>query len=274
MGQYLGKYRGVISRRDDPQRRGRVKVVVPKIFENIELSEWALPNFPYGGFADAGRFEVPPVGANVWVEFEAPSHTISRPIWTGTFPVKPAGVSTIPNKAKGIADSTVSGRVSHTSSNLSIKLPSAPEATTYPENKVFKTDSGHVMEFDDTPGKERFAIFHKDGHFVEMRYDGTRVDVANGLWHQHSEGNRDVTVVGTHREEASGDRVISSKNFLLRDFDRAQFGSSGAAEAFVLGTTFLALYDSHTHLGNLGGTTSTPQAKASSKSLSTKNFGE
>jgi len=45
-------------------------------------SGWALPCAPYGG-TQAGFFSVPPIGAGVWIEFEAGD--VSRPIWTGTW---------------------------------------------------------------------------------------------------------------------------------------------------------------------------------------------
>jgi hypothetical protein len=44
------------------------------------VSTWALPSLPYGGLS-LGLFVVPPVGANVWVEF-LHGHP-DYPIWTG-----------------------------------------------------------------------------------------------------------------------------------------------------------------------------------------------
>ena len=43
---------------------------------------WAYPSVPYAGL-QTGFYAIPPVGANVWVEFEGgdPDH----PIWTGCF---------------------------------------------------------------------------------------------------------------------------------------------------------------------------------------------
>jgi hypothetical protein len=44
----------------------------------------------------------------------------------------------------------------------------APE---YPYNKVRLTESGHIIEFDDTPGAERINIQHRAGAFIELRPD-------------------------------------------------------------------------------------------------------
>jgi hypothetical protein len=45
----------------------------------------------------------------------------------------------------------------------------------YPYNRVMETESGHVLEFDDTPGAERVHIYHRSGTFEEMHPDGTKV---------------------------------------------------------------------------------------------------
>jgi hypothetical protein len=51
--------------------------------ENVwgpNVSSWALPCMPYGGLS-LGMFVVPPIGANVWVEFQHGNPEL--PIWTG-----------------------------------------------------------------------------------------------------------------------------------------------------------------------------------------------
>jgi hypothetical protein len=53
--------------------------------------------------------------------------------------------------------------------------PASPYAAQWPYNKVQQTESGHVMELDDTPGAERVHIFHRSGSFIEMHPDGTVV---------------------------------------------------------------------------------------------------
>jgi hypothetical protein len=77
--RFYGKYRGLVSDVDDPESLGRVKAQVPEIYGGTE-SPWALPSIPYAG-ENLGFYAVPPVGAGVWIEFEAGD--VSRPIWTG-----------------------------------------------------------------------------------------------------------------------------------------------------------------------------------------------
>jgi hypothetical protein len=104
-GQYYGKYRGKVAANTDPLEIGRVQVTCPAVLGNGRLA-WALPCTPYAG-PRVGFFAVPPVGADVWVEFEGgdPDH----PIWAGCFwnttlevPAKPAVASTKMLKTDGL----------------------------------------------------------------------------------------------------------------------------------------------------------------------------
>lgn len=46
----------------------------------------------------------------------------------------------------------------------------------YPYNNVMETESGHVLEFDDTPGAERIHQAHRNGSFEEWFPDGDKVE--------------------------------------------------------------------------------------------------
>ncbi|HEB78740.1 MAG TPA: baseplate assembly protein [Methylothermaceae bacterium] len=92
MTSYFGKYRGTVVENTDPKKLGRVKVCVPEVLD--EVTVWAMPCMPFAG-KGVGLFTLPPVGAGVWVEFEAGN--LDRPIWSGCFwregevPAEPAG---------------------------------------------------------------------------------------------------------------------------------------------------------------------------------------
>lgn len=77
--RFYGKYRGIVTTNVDPLSRGRIKALVPEVLGDTSTG-WALPCAPYAG-TNAGFFTVPPVGAAVWIEFEAGDP--SRPVWTG-----------------------------------------------------------------------------------------------------------------------------------------------------------------------------------------------
>ncbi len=53
--------------------------------------------------------------------------------------------------------------------------PPTPYAAVYPYNRVMETESGHILEFDDTPGAERIHIYHRSGTSEETHPDGTKV---------------------------------------------------------------------------------------------------
>jgi phage baseplate assembly protein gpV len=77
---FYGKYRGKVIDNDDPLKLGRLKTMVPALSDQ-ELT-WALPCTPYAGLK-VGWYVMPPVGANVWIEFEAGD--TDYPIWVGGF---------------------------------------------------------------------------------------------------------------------------------------------------------------------------------------------
>jgi Type VI secretion system/phage-baseplate injector OB domain len=78
---HYGKYRGKVENTVDPMQMGRIQVSVPAVLGDGKLS-WAMPCVPYAG-SSVGWFAIPPVGANVWVEFEGGD--TNHPIWTGCF---------------------------------------------------------------------------------------------------------------------------------------------------------------------------------------------
>jgi hypothetical protein len=53
--------------------------------------------------------------------------------------------------------------------------PASKYKARYPFNNTMTTRSGHILEFDDTPGSERVQIFHKSGSYIEILPDGTIV---------------------------------------------------------------------------------------------------
>jgi hypothetical protein len=78
---WFGKYRGQVENNVDPLLQGRLQVSVPAVLGDGRMS-WAMPCVPFAG-SSVGLFLLPPVGANVWVEFEAGDS--DYPIWSGCF---------------------------------------------------------------------------------------------------------------------------------------------------------------------------------------------
>jgi hypothetical protein len=93
-----GKHRGIVLDNLDPLSLGRVRASVPDLLGEVPTG-WATPCSPYGG-PTAGFFAIPPIGAGVWIEFEAGD--VSRPIWAGCYwgaaepPMAPPGAPAVP----------------------------------------------------------------------------------------------------------------------------------------------------------------------------------
>ncbi|HEX8534894.1 MAG TPA: phage baseplate assembly protein V [Allosphingosinicella sp.] len=78
--QFVGKYRGKVIDNLDELFQGRIKAFVPAVPGSLE--NWALPCTPYAG-RNVGFYAIPPIGANVWIEFEGGDP--NYPIWAGCF---------------------------------------------------------------------------------------------------------------------------------------------------------------------------------------------
>lgn len=79
--RFYGKYRGKVINNVDPHFKGRILAYVPSVSPFTPIS-WANPCSPYAG-PGVGMFFVPPLAANVWIEFEEGNP--QYPIWTGGF---------------------------------------------------------------------------------------------------------------------------------------------------------------------------------------------
>ena len=100
--------------------------------------------------------------------------------------------------------------------------PVPPYAPQYPFNQVLDTESGHVLEFDDTPGKERVSLSHRSGSFVEYFPSGTKVEeiVKNSYKvvmsddHIHIMGHVFVSIDSDVYIRAKGDVFVEGGNNL------------------------------------------------------------
>lgn len=138
--KFFGKYRGIVQNNIDPQMIGRIQVSVPAVLGEGSLS-WAMPCAPYAG-PGVGFFAIPPMGANVWVEFEAGDP--DYPIWSGCF----------------------------------WGLGEAPAIPALAEMKVIKTDSGTIT-INDLPGVGGITIETNTG--AKIAFTVTGIEIDNGL---------------------------------------------------------------------------------------------
>ncbi len=140
MSEFFGKYRGKVQNNIDPMQMGRVQVSVPAVLGEGR-SSWAMPCSPYAG-SGVGFFTVPPVGANVWVEFEGgdPDYPILSGCFWGTG-----------------------------------EVPAGPAVA---EMKVLKTDAATIT-INDLPGAGGIKIETTAGMKIEISISG--IEISNGM---------------------------------------------------------------------------------------------
>jgi len=79
--RYHGKFRGKVIFNNDPLFKGRIRALVPSVTAFVP-STWIEPASPFAGLG-VGFFAVPPLNANVWVEFIEGNP--SYPVYTGGY---------------------------------------------------------------------------------------------------------------------------------------------------------------------------------------------
>ena len=102
---------------------------------------------------------------------------------------------------------TASGSIMAASEGTTWDQPTIPYAAKYPKNHVYETESGHIKEYDDTPGAERIYEFHTAGTSYEIDKEGTKVDlikkdhytIESGNDACYIAGNADITIGGRHK---------------------------------------------------------------------------
>lgn len=133
-----------------------------------------------------------------------------------------------------------------------------PYNAQYPFNHVMQTESGHVLEFDDTPNSERVHIYHKSGTFTEIDANGTQVNRIIGDGYEILERNGYVQVNGSLNVTVDGAQNIIVKNTMnlnvngvatINVFNDAYLNVSGSLNASV-GEAFNLKADSIVMEGN------------------------
>ena len=74
--------------------------------------------------------------------------------------------------------------------------PESAYRAEYPYNKVTQTESGHVIEMDDTPGSERIHVYHKAGTYVEIDSNGSMVRRIRGSSYEIIDRNGKISILG------------------------------------------------------------------------------
>lgn len=239
---------GVVEDRKDPEKLGRVRVRVynfhgDKTDTPTNDLQWAFiimqPTSASNqkvGLSPTGLME----GSTVF-GFFADGQNGQMPMVLGSLPG-------IPDKDVSKHDVTPLARENNSiNKSLIGPEPSSSYGSLYPFNRVYQSESGHVIEIDDTPNKERIHIYHKTGTYTEINYDGRKVskivddnievilknDIIYVQGNSNTEikgsvqvvvdGNVNVRVKGNYSLQVDGDLKINGKTINLNN------GSKGAA---------------------------------------------
>lgn len=82
--------------------------------------------------------------------------------------------------------------------------PDIPYNAKYPYNKVMETESGHIMEFDDTPENERIHLYHRKGTYTEIDVNGSQVNRIVGDGYHILERNGYIFIGGAANVTVNG----------------------------------------------------------------------
>jgi len=82
--------------------------------------------------------------------------------------------------------------------------PQSAYNTVYPYNKVFESEAGHVLEFDDSPDGERVNLYHKKGTFIEIDPNGSQINYIVGDGFYLTENNGNIFINGTCNITSAG----------------------------------------------------------------------
>ena len=105
-----------------------------------------------------------------------------------------------------------------TPSGFAWSEPPSPWQAIYPYNHVQQTESGHIIEKDDTPGAERLHWYHRTGSFTEIHPGGIKVDkivnnyykITLGADHEHVESSKYSIIDGAYELGSGGNMFFKS----------------------------------------------------------------
>ena len=84
-------------------------------------------------------------------------------------------------------------------------FPQSPYNAQFPHNYVEESESGHVIQVDDTEGAERLSISHRSGTFIEIHPDGTTVSKVVGERYTVIMSNDTLEIKGNVNVKVDGD---------------------------------------------------------------------
>jgi len=226
----------------DPLFLGRVKVRVYGKFDQIPTEDlpWSYPgnNMTGGSDSGGGFFSVPKVGSIVSIRFD--QGNLYHPEYFFT--------QKISNEAKAEIESSY--------------------------------ENAHIIVYD-TVTAGSLKIFFTEAKGLMLDYQETQINIKpdKSVLIQTASGDSKIEILDdgtlnvTHKNDINikTDKAVNvkAKEVIIDHASTIELGK-GATEKLVLGDKFMTLFNSHTHIGNLGAPTSPPIKPMTPAELSQK----
>lgn len=139
--------------------------------------------------------------------------------------------------------------------------------TKYPYNNAMESESGHVIEIDDTPSAERIHFYHRKGSYQEYRPDGSVQAKVVKNSQQAVDGDKNVYVKGNYTVNVDGNLLFNVKGSITAVAGDSISTKSGSSTSMTAGTTWSALGPISASMTSAGQATVTGAVKAALTSL-------
>lgn len=94
-----------------------------------------------------------------------------------------------------------------TDSRILFKEPESSYKGEYPYVHTYESEAGHVQEFDDTPGYERYRLVHPTGCYEEVAPDGRRTRKTVADLYDMTQGDGNIMISGDKKVNVGGNEV-------------------------------------------------------------------
>lgn len=209
-------YRGVVLDNNDPKKIGRVKVRVFGIHDDSNVSASNMPwaevsgSTEFGLISGVGVSSVLRKGTLVWVFFKEDDTN---------YPVVFATAKGINSGSGGIYSDPDGVYPKRQGSDMHPNVQGS-----YTTLSTLETESGHLVELDDTPGNERLKVTHKSGSYIFIDKDGNiEVNSIKDVIYKVAEnvtwdikGKLDIKTGGVTNIKSGGSLAVSSPSTTMK----------------------------------------------------------
>jgi uncharacterized protein involved in type VI secretion and phage assembly len=243
----LGLAIAIVSKRDDPEGLGRVKVRFPT--QGDQESDWCPVAVPFGGTNPGahGFFWVPEEGDTVVAGFDQGD------------PKSAIIIGSLYSKSRKPPVNDKDVRVLMTTKQHFIKIVEDPGRIT------IQTAGGQRVDIDDqtktitVEGKETVTINGAKTVNVKAS-ENVKVEASQNV---DVTASQSATIKGTTSVTVDGGASVTVKGQSVTvDASNVSLGGSGASNPAILGTDFATLFATHTHVATGPGAPTSPPVQA------------